>query len=110
MEIGTKRGAGLSHAVDNGALGHAQADGSHDRAELVTRFGPVDCRVVGADQLDPELLESAVLRESDRQVERRLAAQGGEQHVGTLLLDDLGHHFGHQRLDVGAVGEPRGRS
>ena len=100
-----ERGAGLGHGVDHGALGHAQADGGHGGAELVAGLGPADGGVVGADELDAVLLEGAVLGEGDGQVERGLAAQGGQQGVRPLHLDDLGHHFGHQGLDVGAVGE-----
>ena len=74
-------------------------------AELVAGLGPVDGGVVGADQLDAVLLQGAVLGEGDGQVERGLAAEGGQQGVRPLDLDDLGHHLGHQRLDVGAVGE-----
>ena len=39
------------------------------------------------------------------QVERGLAAQGGQQGVGVLALDDLGQHLEVERLDVGGVGE-----
>ena len=74
-------------------------------AELVAGLGPVDGRVVGADELHAVLLEGAVLGEGDGQVEGGLAAQGGQQRVRPLHLDDLGHHLGHQGLDVGAVGE-----
>ena len=85
--------------------GHAQADGGHGGAELVPGLGPVDGRVVGAQQLHTVALERAVLGQSHGQVEGGLAAQGGQQGVGPLPLDDPCHHFGHQRLDVGAVGE-----
>ncbi len=74
-------------------------------AELVAGFGPADGGIVGADQLDAVLLEGAVLGEGDGQVEGGLAPQGGQKGVRPLHLDDLGHHFGHQGLDVGAVGE-----
>ena len=61
--------------------------------------------VVGADQLDPEALQRAVLVQRHRQVERGLAAEGRQQRVGALLLDDLRHRAGQQRLDVGRGGE-----
>ncbi len=100
-----ERGAGLGHARDHGALRHAQADGGHGLAKLVPGLGPADGGVVGPDELHAELLQSAVLGEGDGQVESGLAPQGGQQGVRPLHLDDLGHHFGHQGLDVGAVGE-----
>ena len=65
---------------------------------------------VGADQLDPELLQRAVLVQRHRQVERGLAAERRQQRVGALLLDDLRHRAGQQRLDVGARWRTRGRS
>ena len=41
------------------------------------------------------------------QVQAGLAAEGGQQGVGPLGLDHLGHDFPGQRLDVGAVGHAR---
>ncbi len=51
------------------------------RPELISRLGPVDGGIVGPDQLDAVLLQSAVLGEGDGQVERGLTAQGGQQRV-----------------------------
>ena len=62
---------------------------------------------VGADHLDAELFQHAHLAQAERAVERRLAAHGGQQRVGALLLDDLGDHFGGDRLHVGGVGQVR---
>ena len=59
---------------------------------------------LGADQLDPEALEGAVLGQGDGEVEAGLAAQGGQQGLGALARDDLGQELGGERLDVGAVG------
>ena len=95
----------LGHALDNGAVGHAQPDRGHGLAEFVPGLGPVDRGIVGADQLDAILLEGAVLGERHGQVERCLAPEGGKQSVRPLDLDDLGHHFGNEGLDVGAVRE-----
>ena len=50
-------------------------------------------------------LEHARLAELDREVERRLAADGRQQRVGLLALDDLLEHLDGQRLDVGAIGD-----
>ena len=69
---------------------------------VLPRLDGVD---VGADQLDAVLLEHAGLVQGHRGVERGLAAEGGQQRVGPLLLDDLRDDLGRDRLDVGRVGE-----
>ena len=65
----------------------------------------MDRVVVGADQLDAEALEGAVVVQRLGEVERRLAAERRQQRVGALALDDPRDRLGQQRLDVGAVGE-----
>ena len=77
----------------------------HRRAELLAVLGAADRGGVGADQLDPEPLQGAVLVQAHRQVQRGLAAERRQQRVGALLFDDLGHRPGQQRLDVGGGGE-----
>ncbi len=86
---------------------HFQADPLHGRLELVARFGLGDHRGVGADHLDAVLLQHAVMVQVHRQVQARLAAEGGQQGVGPLGLDHLGDDLPGQRLDVGAVGHLR---
>ena len=53
----------------------------------------------------PNSVEHARLGQLDRQVERGLAAEGREQRVGPLALDDAGEALHVERLDVGGVGE-----
>jgi hypothetical protein len=65
----------------------------------------VDRVVVGADQLDAEALEGAIVVERLREVERGLAAERRQERVGALALDHLRHRPRQERLDVGAVGE-----
>ena len=72
-------------------------------AERLAVLGAVDRVVVGADQLDAEPLEGAVVVQRLGQVQRRLAAERRQQRVGPLALDDPRHRLGRQRLDVGAV-------
>ena len=86
---------------------HVEADLAHRVLEQLAVFGDLDRVDRRADQLDAVLLEHAVLGELDREVERRLAADGRQQRVRPLALDDRGEHFRRQRLDVGAVGELR---
>ena len=62
------------------------ADALHDLLEQLAVLGLVDRVQARTDHLDAELLEGAVLGEGDRGVERRLAAEGGQQRVGTLVL------------------------
>ena len=95
------------HRLDVDALGHVGADLLHRVAEQQPILGDLDRLDLRADQLDAVLLERAVLAERDREVQRRLPADGRQQRVGPLLLDDLGQDLGRQRLDVGAVGDLR---
>ena len=60
-----------------------------------------------ADQFDVESIEHARFRQRDRQVERGLSADGRQNRVGALLLDDLREHRDRHRLDVGAIGQFR---
>ena len=82
----------------------------HRLAEEVAVLGARDGVVVGADELDPEALEGPVLVQRLGQVQRRLAAEGRQQRVGALALDDLRQRPGQQRLDVGRRRRTRGRS
>ena len=87
-----------------------EADLLHGVAEQLAVLGLVDGLGVGADHLDAELLEHAHLAQAQRAVERGLAAHRGQQRVGALLLDDLGDHFGGDRLHVGGVAPGPDRS
>ncbi len=95
----------LAEALDRDRPRDAQARLVHRLAELLAVLGAADRGGVGADQLDPEALQRAVLVQRHRQVERGLAAEGRQQRIGALLFDDLGHRAGQQRLDVGGGGE-----
>ena len=90
----------------HGARGF-EPDLLHGVAEQFAVFGLVDGLGGGADHLDAELFEHAHLAQAERAVQRRLAAHGGQQRVGALLLDDLGDHFGGDRLHIGGVGQVR---
>ena len=79
---------GLLHRLDDLVERHAQAGLLHRLAEGVAVLGPVDRVVVGADQLDAELLQGAVVVQGLGQVERGLAAERRQQRIGALLLDD----------------------
>ena len=89
------------------ALRHVEADRAHRVLEQLPILGDLDRLDRRANQLDVVLLERAGVREIDRQVERRLAADRRQQRVGPLALDDRREDFRRQRLDVGAVGQLR---
>ena len=58
---------------------------------------------LGAQQLDPHLVEEAALAQFHGEVEAGLAAEVGQQGVRALLLDDLLHGFDGHGLDVDLV-------
>ena len=100
---GLERRPAVVHAVRDGGSRAFEADPVHRLAELEPVLGLLDRLGIGADQLDPKPLERSVLRQRQRGVQRRLPAHGGQDDVGLLLLDDLGHEFRRDRLDVGRV-------
>ena len=53
------------------------------------------------------MAETLVVGDVHGCVQAGLAAQERQECVRALLLDDLGHRLGSDRLDVGAVGELR---
>ena len=61
----------------------------------------------GADQFDSVAIEDAGFGQFDGEVQRGLAAYGGEQRVGAFFGDDLFEIGAAERLDVGAVGQFR---
>ena len=89
------------------ALGFSRPMRVHRLAEELAVLGLLDRLALGADQLDAELRQHAHVVERERGVEAGLAAHGGQERVGALLLDDLGDDLGGDRLDVGGVGHLR---
>src|SRR6266480_4429894 len=89
---------------DDAALRHGYSGLAERRAEGEPVLGTADRVHVGADQLDPELVQNTRVTELDGDVERRLAAQRRQQRVRPLAFDHLGDGLGVQRLEVGRVG------
>ncbi len=85
-------------------LGNAQADGLHRLAEEPAVLRAADRVEAGADQLDAELVEDAVLREAAGEVESGLAAERREERVWPLALEHAGDPLHVERLQVRAVG------
>ena len=82
-----------------------EADFLHRVLEEETIFGLLDGVDFRADEFDAVLFENAGFGEFDREIEGRLAADGGEESVGTFFGDDFFEVLLRERLDVGAVGE-----
>ena len=89
---------------------YLEADFSHGLPEFLAALGLADHADIGGQHLDPVFFEDPDLGHLDGRIERRLAAQGRQQGVRPLSLDDLGHVFRGDRLDIGAVGQSPGRS
>ena len=88
--------------------GHVSAPtDAHDLLELLAVLAALDRLDVGADQLDAVPLQHAGVVQRDREVQRGLPAQRGQQRVGPLARDDLLDELRRERLDVGGVGELR---
>ncbi len=98
-------------ASDADALGARDlgADLEHRLLEEVAVLGQPHGALVGADELDVALLEDAPLGEREGEVDGRLAADGRQDRVRPLPVDDPLQEVGRQRLDVGGVGELRVR-
>ncbi len=79
----------------------------HGLPEELPVFGLLDDLGVGPDHLHPVALQDAGVGHRDGGVEAGLAAQGGEQGIRPLPLDDLHDHLRGDGLDVGAVGHLR---
>ena len=95
----------LVEGVGGGRGGHGQADVDHGLAELGPVLGGGDGVLVGADHLHPVLVHHPRLDQLHGQVEGGLAAQGGQQNVGLLPVDDAGEHLGAEGFHVGGIGE-----
>ena len=74
------------------ALRDVEPDLAHRVLEQLPILGHLDRVDRGANQLDVVLVERARRREVHREVQRRLAADGRQQRVGALALDDGREH------------------
>ena len=101
---------GLFHAVGDARAGGLEPDVGHGAAEQFAVLRHVDGALRGADHLDVEFLEHPLAHQIERGIERRLAAHGGQQRAGTLLLDDARDGAPVDRLDVDRVGASPDRS
>ena len=81
------------------------ADLLHGLFEQLAIFRTVDGVDVGADELDPPLIEEALFGQLAADGQPRLPAQRGEQAVRPLFDDDALDRFQRQRFEVDLVGE-----
>ena len=86
---------------------HLRADLEHRLLEEVAVLGQAHGVLVGADQLHVALLEHAPLGQRERQVDGGLPADGRQDRVRPLAVDDPLEEVGRQRLDVRRVGQLR---
>ena len=98
---------GLVNRMGHTAARAFEADLVHRLAEALAVFGLVDRIGIGADHLDPVLLQRAIVEQRQRGVERGLPAHRRQDGIGPLLLDDPRDHIGGDRLDIGGIGHVR---
>ena len=105
-----QRGDAFFHALGDGGLGVFKPDAIHRLPEQLPVLSHLDGFLVGADQLNPQAVERAVLGEAHCRVQTSLPAHGRQQHhllvrmLGDFLLDDPGDDLRRDRLDIGGVG------
>jgi hypothetical protein len=87
------------------AFGNAEPDAHHGFFKQFPIFGLLDGVHLGADQFDVVFRQTSPFVKGDRQVQRCLAAQGGQNHLGFFFLDNPFHHRRNQRFHVGGVGK-----
>ncbi len=84
---------------------HFEADSAADVLEKQPIFGDFDRAQRRTDELHAVFFEDAAFGELDGEIQARLAADGGQQGIGTLRRDDGFEIFLRERLDVGAIGD-----
>ena len=100
------RASEVVERLDDHRARHGEPAALHGLAEELAVLGPPDHVDPRAEKLDAELFEHARRVELDGEVERRLAAERGQQRVGALAAEDVGDALQVERLDVRPVGEP----
>ena len=83
---------------------HVHPHRGHRLLETFAVLGPSNRLLIGTYQPNPVALQDPALGHGHRAVQSGLAAQIGQQRVGTFFLDDPDHRLEVQRLDVGHVG------
>ena len=92
---------------DDGGLGVFNAQPVHRLAEQFAIFCHFNGFTLGANHLDAVFFQHAHVGECKGCVEASLPAHCGQQGIGALFFDNLGHNFGCDRLDICRIRQPR---
>ena len=95
---------GIVHVLNGVAHGNLQIHLGQLLDEEVAVFCIHDSFHAGAQHLHVIFLKDALLIELRAAVQRRLAAEGQQDAVRTLLLDDFGYKMWGDRLEVHGIG------
>src|SRR5215207_3666194 len=95
----------FGETTDRAAWRYLQADTVHGLGEELAVLGFMDRRDGCSEELDVEFIEDARLVQFDREVQGRLASEGGEQGIGAFAAQYLCDGLGCQGLDIGRVGD-----
>ena len=101
---GSGKGHRILHALHHVAHHAGLADGFHGVLEALPVLRLADGFGRGAQQPYAVLLQDPLLMQVHGQIQSGLPAQGGQDGVGPLLLDDLFYGGQVQRLDIHMVG------
>jgi hypothetical protein len=93
----------LLERLGHAAARHLDADLRHRIAKQQPILRHANGLDRGANQLHAVLGEDAALVQRDREVQRRLPADGRQHRIRPLDGDDRLHGLGRQRLDVGPI-------
>ncbi len=97
----------LLHVMSDAGLRQVEANFEHGFFEKQTVLAFLNGFRFRADHAHAVLFQSARAVQRHGGVQRRLAAERGQQHIGLFLDDDLLHHLRRDRLDVSPERELR---
>ena len=94
---------GLGDAVDTPGDGNGLSDPLHGLLEQLPVLGHGDCIGLCSHEDGTEPVQLTGISELRADVECCLSTHSGDDSVDTLLLYDLGHILGQERLDVDSI-------
>ena len=93
------------HAVRGTAFRQVEPDRTHGLLEQVAVFGTADDLGFGSDHLHAVTFQDAGIVEFQREIQRGLSAERGQDRIRTFPADDLMQDVLGQRFDIGPVRE-----
>ena len=93
--------------VGDHRAGGFQTGVGHRGLEFLPVFRLVNRFFTGANQLDAEFFQNAVMRQFQCTIQRRLSAHRRQNGVRAFFLDDFFQHLAVDRLDIGHIGRIR---